>query len=79
MKELGYEIDKRQITQMLEYFDESGKGLITKDAFIKFMTARLVIAHAGRISGTSRRSSNRRSSTTTTSRKGLSDWETSKE
>ena len=42
MKELGYEIDKRQVTQMIEFLDETGKGIITKDAFLKFMTARLV-------------------------------------
>lgn len=42
MKELGYEIDKRQVTQMIEFLDETGKGVITKEAFLKFMTARLV-------------------------------------
>jgi Ca2+-binding EF-hand superfamily protein len=54
MKELGYEIDKRQVTQMMEYLDESGKGIITKEVFLKFMTARLVRDGLGRISGTSR-------------------------
>lgn len=43
MKELGYEIDKRQVAQMIEYLDESSKGIISKEAFLKFMTARLVI------------------------------------
>jgi Ca2+-binding EF-hand superfamily protein len=42
MKELGYEIDKRQVAQMIEFLDENGKGIITKDAFLKFMTARMV-------------------------------------
>jgi|JI6StandDraft_1071083.scaffolds.fasta_scaffold721950_1 Ca2+-binding EF-hand superfamily protein len=42
MKSLGYEIDKRQVTQMIEYLDEGNKGVISKDSFIKFMTGRLV-------------------------------------
>ena len=42
MKELGYEIDKRQILQMIEFFGDGSKGVITKEAFMRFMTARLV-------------------------------------
>ena len=42
MKQLGYEVDKKQITQMIEHLDESNKGHVTKEAFMKFMTARLV-------------------------------------
>ena len=42
MKALGYEIDKRQVEQMVEYLDEGSKGVISKEAFLRFMTARLV-------------------------------------
>ncbi len=65
MKELGYEIDKRQVAQMIEFLDEGGKGIITKDAFLKFMTARLVPLATYRISEMSKKSSDRPSSSTT--------------
>lgn len=42
MKALGYEIDKRQVSQMIEYLDEGNKGVITKENFLRFMTGRLV-------------------------------------
>ena len=42
MKILGYEVDKKQVQEMLAALDESGNGSITKDEFKKFMTARLV-------------------------------------
>lgn len=45
MKTLGYEIDRKQISQMIEFLDQKGegekKGVITKESFKKFMTARL--------------------------------------
>ena len=45
MKILGYETDHRQIAQMIEYIDQSEKGNISKENFLKFMTARLVELH----------------------------------
>lgn len=42
MKTLGYQIDKKQVSQMIDFLDDTNKGIITKDAFIKFMTARMV-------------------------------------
>jgi Ca2+-binding EF-hand superfamily protein len=46
MKSLGYEIDKRQINQMIDYLDREEdvkKGVITKDAFKRFMSAKMHI------------------------------------
>ena len=42
MKILGYEVDKKQVQEMITALDESGRGNITKEEFKKFMTARLV-------------------------------------
>ena len=45
MKSLGYEIDRRQINQMIDYLgrQDERKGVITKDAFKKFMSAKMHI------------------------------------
>ena len=42
MKVLGYEVDRKQVQEMLAAPDEKGNGVISKDEFKKFMTARLV-------------------------------------
>lgn len=42
MKSLGYEVDKKQVTQMIEFLDEGNKGVIPKESFLKFMTGRMV-------------------------------------
>ena len=43
MKSLGYEIDKKQISQMIDFLDKDHekKGVITREAFKKFMSARM--------------------------------------
>jgi hypothetical protein len=76
MKELGYEIDKRQVAQMVEFLDEGAKGIITKDAFLKFMTARLVPILTRRTSEMSRISSDRLSTSTTRWARDRSGWVT---
>ena len=43
MKILGYEVDKKQVQEMMGALDEQGNGNISKEEFKKFMTARLVL------------------------------------
>lgn len=41
MKVLGYEVDRKQVQEMISSLDEGDKGVISKEEFKKFMTARL--------------------------------------
>ena len=42
MKVLGYQVEPKQVQEMISALDEGGKGAISKDGFKKFMTARMV-------------------------------------
>lgn len=42
MKVLGYQVDKKQVHEMITSISETNKGSISRDEFKKFMTARLV-------------------------------------
>ena len=42
MKTLGYQVEQKQVQEMISALDESGKGVISKEGFKKFMTARMV-------------------------------------
>ena len=49
MKVLGYQVEQKQVQEMISALDESGKGVISKDGFKKFMTARMVTLASCRI------------------------------
>jgi len=44
---------------MIGFLDETGKGVITKEAFLKFMTARLVKRQQSRTTEINKMTSNR--------------------
>ena len=52
MKALGYQVEPKQVQEMISALDEGGKGAISKEGFKKFMTARMVNFFLGRITET---------------------------